>query len=44
VILGKRGILQVERKFNYEIMTEIKERWSPRAFSEKAAQPKTGAL
>ncbi len=26
----------MERKFNYEIMTEIKERWSPRAFSEKA--------
>jgi len=26
----------VERKFTYEVMTEIKERWSPRAFSEKA--------
>lgn len=26
----------MERKFNYEIMTEMKERWSPRAFSDKA--------
>ncbi len=26
----------MDREFNYEIMTEIKERWSPRAFSEKA--------
>lgn len=26
----------MERKFNYEIMTEIKKRWSPRAFSEKS--------
>lgn len=26
----------MERIFNYEIMTEIKERWSPRAFSGKA--------
>jgi len=26
----------MERKFSYEIMNEIKKRWSPRAFSEKA--------
>jgi nitroreductase len=25
----------MERKFNYDIMPEIKERWSPRAFSNK---------
>lgn len=25
----------MKREFNYEIMAEIKERWSPRAFSEK---------
>ena len=23
------------REFNYEILTEIKERWSPRAFSQE---------
>lgn len=26
------------RKFNYDIMQEIKERWSPRAFDEKAVK------
>jgi len=26
----------MERIFNHEIMREIKERWSPRAFSDKA--------
>ncbi len=25
----------MDREFNYEVMTEIKERWSPRVFSDK---------